>query len=669
MRPFRALAGAVAVVRGVLDSGSACGAVQQGLPCWRARNAPAGVAGQWLSSGSGVAPLPCARPLHSTAAVGSSSISSSSSSTTAADRKQQQQQQQQQPPQPQQSKLSRSQGRSAGRSQGRVGGNHTISPQLLTALIKCVGSLDALQQLEAQHDGSFDHIHAAAAFTRAAHLASSGAARPLDAHPLLHRLSARLWPLLDDFGTRQLANTLWACGKTAYVDAALLDACFERLAAGAGEAAPQGLANALYAGALLQTAGYNVDRRHAAQLLSALVAQRQDATPQALANALWAAATLQLRVSEQHAAQLLSALVAQRQDAKPQELANALWAAAKQWSDAVPPDVEVALLRLAAAVDERLVAAMNGQNVSNSLWALSQLGLRPASLTQRLANAAVPLAPAMKPQELANAALAAAKLGIGGARLFAALAGAAGRQAQGCVAQNLCNLAWALAIADQRQLAGAAVALAQRAAGAGVWAQTVAEERRQLHQVHLWLLDGQRADSGSGSSGTGLAGALTAAQLQQCKEAWEVALQEAAQRHRRNAFEHSVFECARCLPGLADCRQEARTPDGEFSVDVAALHTASGLRLAIEADGPTHFLRPGCEVSGDTLAHNRALSARGCVVVSVSYWEWAKVQHDAGKAAAYLSRAVEDAAARWRRRQQEGGRGSGTVGGKTAPAA
>ncbi|GBF92400.1 hypothetical protein Rsub_05602 [Raphidocelis subcapitata] len=445
---------------------------------------------------------------------------------------------------------------------------------------------------------------------------------------------------------QNLANTLWAAATLQLAvpeqqAAQLLSA----LVAQQQAATPQNLANALWAAATLQLA---VPEQQAAQLLSALVAQWQAATPQNLANTLWAAATLQLAVPEQQAAQLLSALVAQCQAATPQDISNTLWAAAKQWGSAAPPDVEAALLRLATVVDERLVAAMNGLDVSNSLWALSRLGLRPAPLTQQLADAAVPLAPAMNPQDLANTALAAAKLGAGGAQLFRALAGAAGRQAQGFTTQNLCNLAWALAIADQWQLAGAAVALAQRAATGEVWALMVAENHCQLHQVHLWLVDGQRADgNSSGSSKSGLAGALTAAQLQQCQEAWLAALQEAAQ-HRRSSFERSVFECARCLPGLADCRPEARTPDGAFSVDVAALHTASGLRLAIEADGPCHFLRPGREVSGDTLARNRALSARGCVVVSVPYWEWDKVRHDAGKAAAYLSQAVEDAVARWR---------------------
>ncbi|GBF91349.1 hypothetical protein Rsub_04089 [Raphidocelis subcapitata] len=237
---------------------------------------------------------------------------------------------------------------------------------------------------------------------------------------------------------------------------------------------------------------------------------------------------MQLAVPEQQAAQLLSALVAQRQAATPQALANTLWATAKQWGSAAPPGVKAALLRLAAAADERLMAAMSGQNVSNSLWALSQLGLRPASLTQRLADAAVPLAPSMTPQALANTAAAVAKLGVGGAQLFAALAGAAGRLAQGFTTQNLCNLAWALAVADQRQLAGAAVALAQRAATGEVWAQMVAESHRQLHQVHLWLM---------GLDGRGLSGALSPAQLRECEAAWEARPrgQPAASKKRRAA--------------------------------------------------------------------------------------------------------------------------------------
>ena len=104
-----------------------------------------------------------------------------------------------------------------------------------------------------------------------------------------------------------------------------------------------------------------------------------------------------------------------------------------------------------------------------------------------------------------------------------------------------------------------------------------------------------------------------------------------------------MFACAQRVPGLAGCRQEARTQDGAFSVDAAVTHATSGRQVAIEADGPTHFLLSGREVTGDTLARNRALAARGYVVVSVPYWEWGEVKGGAVQQAAYLQRKVEAA--------------------------
>lgn len=54
-------------------------------------------------------------------------------------------------------------------------------------------------------------------------------------------------------------------------------------------------------------------------------------------------------------------------------------------------------------------------------------------------------------------------------------------------------------------------------------------------------------------------------------------------------------------------------------------HTASGAKLAIEADGPSHFLQPGMQPAGVILACNRALAARAYVVVVVPPWEWSEV--------------------------------------------
>jgi len=125
--------------------------------------------------------------------------------------------------------------------------------------------------------------------------------------------------------------------------------------------------------------------------------------------------------------------------------------------------------------------------------------------------------------------------------------------------------------------------------------------------------------------------------------------------------------CAQQLHSLlTNCHQEARTEDGAFSVDVVATHTASSKRLAIEADGPWHFLRPGRQVNGDTLARNRALARRGYVAVSVPWWEWAELKKS--EQAAYLTRKIEGVVLK--QHQGGGGRRRKAKGGAAvAPAA
>ncbi|KAI8475175.1 MAG: hypothetical protein J3K34DRAFT_517616 [Monoraphidium minutum] len=395
-----------------------------------------------------------------------------------------------------------------------------------------------------------------------------------------------------------------------------------QLCRSAAEAQPQELSNAVYAAALLRDSGYSVDARQAQQLVAALdvsnvlwavasmglplpgrwaqqlvaalVQKGKKAKPLELANALWAAATMGLPRPRQQAQQLVPVLA---QQAAPYEVSNALWAAAKRKADFAAAVVEggvtaidVPLLQLAAAVSRQQAGDLNPQDVINSLWALSELRLRPPEPAALLAEAALQQAPAMEPQHLSNTAVALARLGLHDARLFAALVDAAVQQGQrfSAVPQHTTNLAWAVAVADQRQLSGAAATLCGQLARR--WVSTAAEAHQQLWQVHLWLQDGQPAGGGGGG---GLTGALSAAQLQH--------------------------------------------------VDVAATHAASGRRLAIEADGPARFLRPDGQPTGETQARNRALAARGFVVVTLPFWEWGPLRSDEAAQDAYLQRMVEAA--------------------------
>jgi len=73
-------------------------------------------------------------------------------------------------------------------------------------------------------------------------------------------------------------------------------------------------------------------------------------------------------------------------------------------------------------------------------------------------------------------------------------------------------------------------------------------------------------------------------------------------------------------------------PDGVMKIDVAAT-TGSGMLLAVEADGPSHFRWPDSDrgVLGSTLYRNRALAARGYTVISVPYYEWNSLGSKAAK--------------------------------------
>ena len=64
-------------------------------------------------------------------------------------------------------------------------------------------------------------------------------------------------------------------------------------------------------------------------------------------------------------------------------------------------------------------------------------------------------------------------------------------------------------------------------------------------------------------------------------------------------------------------REEVCTPQG-YSLDAVVLHC--GREVAIEVDGPSHFL--GRTPTGATALKRRQLQAAGWALLTVPYWEW-----------------------------------------------
>jgi hypothetical protein len=76
-----------------------------------------------------------------------------------------------------------------------------------------------------------------------------------------------------------------------------------------------------------------------------------------------------------------------------------------------------------------------------------------------------------------------------------------------------------------------------------------------------------------------------------------------------------VLAVVRQLPGCSGATSEQAADDGLFSIDIA-VQLLDGSRLAVEVDGPHHFLSsPPCRLNGATLLRNRLLEARVPVVI------------------------------------------------------
>jgi hypothetical protein len=357
------------------------------------------------------------------------------------------------------------------------------------------------------------------------------------------------------------------------------------------------------------------------QLLERFEQLLPQASPQNVSNTLWAVATMQQQVPPKQLQQLLQRFQQLLPQAKPQAVSNTLWAVATMQQQVPPGQLQQLLQHF-----QNVLPQAKPQAVSNTLLACAKLQFMPLQLLSALEQQPQQLQKflaAATPQHLANTAWACGQLGYSSKQLPGVLLQQAVTLLQsrgnagGFTAQALCNLCWSAAVLDSQQCVPLVLQLA--AAASQVWGSVVDEEWQQLYQVHLWLLD-----SGLPAPGQGLSGVLSQQQLQQCGASWEQSLAAATAVSKTSALQRGVFAAAQQLP--PDLWQEPPaleqvTADGAFSIDIAAT-TGAGVRVAIEADGPTHFIQPGNTLEGATLFRNRALAARGYAVLSIPYWEW-----------------------------------------------
>ncbi|PNH12398.1 hypothetical protein TSOC_000704 [Tetrabaena socialis] len=477
----------------------------------------------------------------------------------------------------------------------------------------------------------------------------------------------------DRFIPQHLSNMLLGCTKLDLTDPDLL----RPLAAAAGHAAErmgaQELANSLYALARLGCTGPAYEA--AVLRLTAAVQQRlrhqpDTFAPQGLANMLYALVELR---RERPAAAPVAALAAECRRRgfagfRPQELSNSAWALGKMGHDG---DQGWFAAAVAAALRPDVIRGFNPQDWSNIWYVLALVRHRPdpAFLESTVAASNVLRARA-NGQACANLLWALATLGLPyEPRLVGALVERLGELLQeGEVnAQILASSLWALAVMGpgvlfhHRRTAEAllrevvrrwdrAGALAFQD-GSSAGAASAVAYLTQLWQVQQELAHAggcgdlagiMAAGGGDGSQGSllgemqraatwGMEAAHTTSQLQQ------QVVSALGRLQRRLAAEQQPSGSSPIL----SVSEEEQVEGVSGLVDMV-VELAGGRRVAVEVDGPWHFMANDPHMrapGGATQLRDRQLARLFGAgnVVSVPYWEW-EVHGAGGREEGYLLR-------------------------------
>ena len=499
---------------------------------------------------------------------------------------------------------------------------------------------------------------------------------------------------VDEFSAQSVANLAWAFATAGERDARLFDAVAADITGRLGSFKEQELANIAWAFA---TAAHPAPDLFAA--LEAESSQRIGAFwPQGLANLAWAFATAG------HPAPKLFNALAQEATARvaefqPQGLANTAWAFATAGHPA--PELFDAL----AAEATKRRSAFKGQELVSTLWAFATASHASNDLFEQLVREAGGRMAELKPQEISNLLWSCAAAGhycqevIDAMAADAATKGTASCWLGGMSARGLTNLAWALATLNYPRCEPIFRVIAERSTQASLgfssqhlatlaWAFAVADVpspifgmrshfaaisagtaalhplgQTHLCQVHQWVLWRQeRVQTSSGKDGGGdlcggIGGNIRAGSSADLGSSWhenwhevsedvaKVCMESFTSREAQPShFQLAVGESLREL-GL-ELEAEVCTPQG-YSIDFVV--ELGGRRVAVEVDGPSHYLGATRMPTGATTLKRRQLRAFGWRLLSVPYWEWSALKNARNneerskQCRAYLRRQLEEA--------------------------
>jgi hypothetical protein len=261
---------------------------------------------------------------------------------------------------------------------------------------------------------------------------------------------------------------------------------------------------------------------------------------------------------------------------------------------------------ISAEVGRRRLGDFNEQHLSNTAWAFATADHVSTELF-RVISAELMRRDLgdFNPQDLANTAWAFAKAGHLSTELFKAISAEVVRRGLGDFnPQGLSNTAWALAIVDPPS--------ADALFGTACFSTRCAHlessfSRKDLCQLHQWSL--WREERGAQWP------RLPESLLQTCRTAF---VEEEGQPSQ---LQSDVVGEIRSSYDIADVEEEYRCKVSGYSID-ALVTLNHGEQIAVEVDGPSHFVGRSHQPTGATLLKHRQLRFFAWRLEIVKYWKW-----------------------------------------------
>jgi very-short-patch-repair endonuclease len=334
-----------------------------------------------------------------------------------------------------------------------------------------------------------------------------------------------------------------------------------------------------------------------------------DGTPQEIANTAWAFATLKSDGKAFFGAvdECASRLV--REEGTPQNIANTVWAFASRGMQA--PSLCLQIEEHAVSI----VSRGDSQNISNIVWSFATMGVACPNLCHAVDQDASRLIQNGDSQSLANTLWALSILGVDSPRLLEAIRNPEVASHVGLQdTQGLLNICYALAISDSFPRHSDTFAKFWKQANECDWNELSYRGRNQLVQSYLIATCVHR---------------LKLSRPKWCTTPLTTTVHESkAQAEMSKILEEVEFHHEKEVSPFG-----SNTTFNFWSIDCACRDR----KIAIEFDGPSHFLRlAGSRESGDiengpTKAKRRFLTSLGWKVINVSHLEWAQARTREGK--------------------------------------